>query len=150
MIESRRNAILVLCCLAQFVGLLDIAIVNVALPSIRAELGFSIAGLQWVVNAYTLALAGFLLLGGRAADLLGRREVFAAGLALFGLASLAGGLAQDEWTLMAARGAQGLGGALVTPATLSILTTSFPEGPERNQALGLWGAMGAVGGASGA
>ena len=129
---------------------LDVSIVNVALPSISADLGFTPASLAWVVNAYTLAFAGFLLLGGRAADLLGRREVFAGGLALFALASLAGGLAQSELTLVAARAAQGLGGAVVAPATLSILTTGFPEGSERNRALGLWGAMGAIGGASGA
>ena len=103
-----------------------------------------------MVNAYTLAFAGFLLLGGRAADLLGRREVFAGGLALFALASLAGALAQSELMLVAARAAQGLGGAVVAPATLSILTTGFAEGSERNRALGLWGAMGAIGGASGA
>jgi EmrB/QacA subfamily drug resistance transporter len=146
----RRTLTLVLCCLAQFMVVLDVSIVNVALPSISADLGFTPASLAWVVNAYTLAFAGFLLLGGRAADLLGRREVFAAGLALFALASLAGGLAQSELTLVAARAAQGLGGAIVAPATLSILTTGFPEGAERNRALGLWGAMGAVGGASGA
>src|SRR5215218_1537639 len=150
MIESRRNAILVLCCLAQFVGLLDIAIVNVPLPSIRAERGFSIAGLQWVVNAYTLALAGCLLLGGRAADLIGRREVFAGGLALFGLASLVGGLAQDEATLVAARAGQGLGGAVVAPTGLSILATTFAEGAERSRALGWWGTLGGLGGATGA
>jgi EmrB/QacA subfamily drug resistance transporter len=144
------TAILVLCCLAQFLGLLDVTIVNVALPAMRADLGFSAAGLQWVVNAYTLALAGFLLLGGRAADLLGRREVFAAGLALFGIASLAGGLAQDDAMLIAARAAQGLGGAIVAPTGLSILATTFAEGPERNRALGWWGTVGGLGGASGA
>jgi EmrB/QacA subfamily drug resistance transporter len=148
--ERRRSLTLVLCCMAQFMVVLDVSIVNVALPSIAADLGFTPASLAWVVNAYTLAFAGFLLLGGRAADLLGRREVFAGGLALFALASLAGGLAQSELTLVAARAAQGLGGAVVAPATLSILTTGFPEGHERNRALGLWGAMGAVGGASGA
>jgi EmrB/QacA subfamily drug resistance transporter len=146
----RRSQTLVLCCLAQFMVILDVSIVNVALPSIAADLGFDPASLAWVVNAYTLAFAGFLLLGGRAADLLGRREVFAGGLALFALASLAGGLAQNELTLVLARAAQGLGGAVVAPATLSILTTTFTEGYERNRALGLWGAMGAVGGASGA
>jgi EmrB/QacA subfamily drug resistance transporter len=146
----RRSLTLILCCLAQFMVVLDVSIVNVALPSISADLGFTAASLAWVVNAYTLAFAGFLLLGGRAADLLGRREVFAGGLALFALASLAGGLAQSELTLVAARAAQGLGGAVVAPATLSILTTGFPEGHERNRALGLWGAMGAIGGASGA
>jgi EmrB/QacA subfamily drug resistance transporter len=149
--ESRRRTLtLVVCCAAQFMVILDVSIVNVALPSISADLGFTSASLAWVVNAYTLAFAGFLLLGGRAADLLGRREVFAGGLALFALASLAGGLAQSELTLVAARAAQGLGGAVVAPATLSILTTTFTEGPERNRALGLWGAMGAIGGASGA
>jgi len=130
--------------------ILDVSIVNVALPSIARDLGFTPATLSWVVNAYALAFAGFLLLGGRAADLLGRRAVLAGGLVLFALASLAGGLAQGEGTLVAARAAQGLGGAIVAPATLSVLTTTFAEGPERNRALGLWGAMGAVGGASGA
>ena len=146
----RRTLILVLCCVSQFMIILDVSIVNVALPSISDELGFTSATLSWVINAYTLAFAGFLLLGGRAADLLGRREVLAGGLALFALASLAGGLARTEETLVAARAAQGLGGAVVAPATLSILTTTFSEGGERNRALGLWGAMGAVGGASGA
>src|SRR4051812_19357449 len=107
---------------------LDVSIVNVALPSISADLQFAPAELQWVVNAYTLAYAGFLLLGGRAADLLGRRETFAGGLALFGLASLAGGLAQSEWTLVAARAAQGLGGAVLSPAALFLLTPRFCEG----------------------
>jgi EmrB/QacA subfamily drug resistance transporter len=149
--DARRSSLtLVLCCVAQFMVVLDVSIVNVALPSISADLGFTAASLAWVVNAYTLAFAGFLLLGGRAADLLGRREVFAGGLTLFALASLAGGLAHGELTLVAARAAQGLGGAIVAPATLSILTTGFPEGHERNRALGLWGAMGAIGGASGA
>jgi EmrB/QacA subfamily drug resistance transporter len=149
--DARRATLtLVLCCLAQFMVVLDVSIVNVALPSISSDLGFTPATLAWVVNAYTLAFAGFLLLGGRAADLLGRREVFAGGLALFALASLAGGLAQSELTLVGARAAQGLGGAVVAPATLSILTTSFREGAARNRALGLWGAMGAIGGASGA
>ena len=147
--QHRRTATLVLCCVAQFMVVLDVAIVNVALPSIADDLGFTPASLAWVVNAYTLAFAGFLLLGGRAADLLGRREMLAAGLALFALASLAGGLAQSELMLVAARAAQGLGGAVVAPATLSILTTTFTEGSERNRALGLWGAMGAIGGASG-
>jgi EmrB/QacA subfamily drug resistance transporter len=149
--EARRRTLtLVLCCLAQFMVVLDVSIVNVALPSISTDLGFDPATLAWVVNAYTLAFAGFLLLGGRAADLLGRREVFAGGLALFALASLAAGLAQSELALVAGRAAQGLGGAIVAPAGLSILTTSFPEGHERNRALGAWGAMGAIGGASGA
>jgi EmrB/QacA subfamily drug resistance transporter len=145
-----KSLILALCCLAQFMVILDVSIVNVALPSIRGDLGFSATGLQWVVNAYTLAFGGFLLLGGRAADLVGRREVFVGGLLLFALASLAGGIAQTNGQLVAARAAQGLGGAIVAPATLSILTTTFTEGAERNKALGLWGAMGGVGGATGA
>jgi EmrB/QacA subfamily drug resistance transporter len=149
-VAMRRTAVLVLCCLAQFVTLLDIAIVNVALPSIGSDLGTSTAGLQWVVNAYTLALAGFLLLGGRAADLLGRREAFAGGLTLFGLASLAGGLAHDEATLIAARAGQGLGGAVVGPAGLSIIATSFAAGAERNRAFAWWGTLGGLGGATGA
>jgi len=149
--ESRRRTLtLVLCCLAQFVVILDVSIVNVALPSIRGDLGFPGADLQWVVNAYTLAFAGFLLLGGRAADILGRREVFIAGVLLFGVASLLGGIAQSEGMLIAARALQGLGGAITAPATLSILTTTFTEGAERNRALGLWGAMGGAGGAAGA
>lgn len=146
----RRSLTLLLCCLAQFMVILDVSIVNVALPSIRRDLGFAAADLQWVVNAYTLAFSGFLLLGGRAADLLGRREVFVGGLLLFALASLLGGFAQTDGQLVAARAAQGLGGAIVAPSTLSILTTTFTEGGERNRALGLWGAMGGVGGATGA
>jgi EmrB/QacA subfamily drug resistance transporter len=151
MTDSRRRSLtLFLCCLAQFMVILDVSIVNVALPSIRGDLGFSAANLQWVVNAYTLTFAGFLLLGGRAADLIGRRAVFIAGLVVFGLASLLGGLAQSDTMLVAARGVQGLGGAIVAPATLSILTTAFSEGEDRNRALGLWAAMGGAGGAAGA
>jgi EmrB/QacA subfamily drug resistance transporter len=148
-IARRRTLILVLCCLAQFMGVLDVSIVNVGLAPIRADLGFSTAGLQWVVNAYTLACAGCLLLGGRAADLFGRRQAFVGGLALFGLASLVGGLAQDQATLVAARAGQGLGGAVMAPTSLSILATVYDEGPDRNRAFGLWGTMGALGGASG-
>ena len=148
--RRRRKTIVACCCLGQFLGVLDVSIVNVALPSMRADLGFSTAGLQWVVNAYTLATAGFLLLGGRAADLFGRREVFGGGLALFGLASLVGGVAQDPATLVAARAGQGLGGAIMAPTSLSILATTFRERPERNRAFGVWGTMGALGGASGA
>jgi len=147
--EARRRVTLILCCLAQFMVILDVSVVNVALPSIRGDLGFSAVNLQWVVNAYTLTFAGFLLLGGRAADLLGHRRVFIGGLLLFALASLAGGLASDQGQLIAARAAQGLGGAVVAPVTLSILTTTFPEGAERNRALAAWGAMGAAGGAAG-
>ena len=148
-VARRRTLTLVLCCMAQFMVILDVSIVNVALPSIREDLGFAGADLQWVVNAYTLAFGGFLLLGGRAADLLGRREVFLGGIALFAGASLAGGFANSEGTLIGARALQGLGGAVVAPATLSILTTTFSEGAERNRALGLWGAMGGAGGAAG-
>jgi EmrB/QacA subfamily drug resistance transporter len=147
---TQKRRILVLCCLAQFMVILDVSVVNVALPSIRRDLGFSAVDLQWVVNAYTLTFAGFLLLGGRAADLLGQRRVFIAGLAVFALASLAGALSTSQGMLIVARGVQGLGGALVAPVTLSILTTNFAEGAERNRALAAWGAMGGAGGAAGA
>jgi EmrB/QacA subfamily drug resistance transporter len=146
---ARKRWILVLTCLAQFMVILDVSVVNVALPSIREDLGFSAVDLQWVVNAYTLTFAGFLLLGGRAADLLGRRRIFVAGMALFALASLAGGLSTSQGMLTAARAVQGLGGAVVAPATLAIITTTFEEGYERNRALGYWGSMGAVGGSTG-
>src|SRR3954465_1012561 len=147
---SRKTSTLILCCLAQFMVILDVSIVNVALPSIRADLGFTAANLQWVVNAYTLTFAGFLLLGGRAADLLGKRRVFIAGLLLFAGASLVGGLSTSQGMLIGARALQGLGGAVVAPATLSILTNTFAEGSDRNRALAWWGAMGAAGGAAGA
>jgi EmrB/QacA subfamily drug resistance transporter len=140
---------LVLACVAQFMVILDVSVVNVALPSIRTSLEFSQQDLQWVVNAYTVTFAGFLLLGGRAADLLGRRRVFIGGLVLFSVASLAGGLAESQGMLIGARAAQGLGGAVVSPASLAILTTTFSEGAERNRALGAWGAMGGAGGAAG-
>jgi EmrB/QacA subfamily drug resistance transporter len=146
---ARKRWILALTCLAQFMVILDVSVVNVALPSIRKDLGFSAVDLQWVVNAYTLTFAGFLLLGGRAADLLGRRRIFVAGMMLFAVASLAGGLSTNQGTLIAARAVQGLGGAVVAPATLAIITTTFEEGHERNRALGYWGAMGAVGGSTG-
>src|SRR5947209_4446878 len=119
------TATLVLCCLAQFMVILDVSVVNVALPAIHKSLGFSESGLQWVVNAYTVTFAGSLLLGGRAADLIGRRIVFVSGLVLFAVASLAGGLATTQGMLIAARLAQGLGGAVIAPASLSILTTTF-------------------------
>ena len=141
--------ILWLCCVAQFMVILDVSVVNVALPSIREALGFSQIDLQWVVNAYTLTLAGFLLLGGRAADLLGDRRVFIFGLAAFTLSSLVGALADHQLVLIVARGIQGVGGAIVTPATLSIITNAFREGPERNRALAAWSAMGGIGGAVG-
>ncbi len=143
------KATLILACLAQFMVILDVSVVNVALPAIHHSLRFSEQDLQWVVNAYTVTFAGFLLLGGRAADLLGRRRVFVAGLLLFSLASLAGGIATSQGVLIAARAAQGLGGAVIAPASLSILTTTFAEGAARNRALGAWGAMGAAGGSAG-
>jgi EmrB/QacA subfamily drug resistance transporter len=128
---------------------LDFSIVNVALGAIQRDLGFSQQNLQWVVSAYALAFGGFLLLGGRAADLFGRRRVFMAGLGLFTLASLVGGFAQAQWILIAARAVQGLGAAIVSPAALSILTTTFAEGQERNRALSVWGAIAAGGFAAG-
>jgi EmrB/QacA subfamily drug resistance transporter len=142
--------LLVVVCLAQFMVILDVSIVNVALPSIRGSLHFSTTGLQWVVNAYTLTFAGFLLLGGRCADLIGRRPVFLAGTILFSASSLLCALATSRGLLIGARALQGFGGAVLSPATLSIVTGAFREGPERNRALGLWGAMGALGGSSGA
>jgi EmrB/QacA subfamily drug resistance transporter len=134
---------------AQFVVILDASIVNVALPSIGRDLQFSQENLSWVVNAYTLVFGGFLLLGGRMADIVGRRRLFIGGLILFALASLAGGLAQTEGQLIAARAAQGLGAALLSPAALSLVTTMFAEGVERNRAMGVWGAVAGSGGAAG-
>ncbi len=133
----------------QFMVVLDIAIVNVALPSIQTDLGFSQANLQWVVSAYALLFGGFLLLGGRIADLIGRRRVFVVGLVVFTGASLLSGLSWSEGSLIGARGLQGLGAALITPAALSILTTTFAEGKERNAALGAWGGVGAFGAVAG-
>jgi EmrB/QacA subfamily drug resistance transporter len=144
-----KNLALLLLAMTQFVIVIDAAIVNVALPSIGRGLHFSRDDLTWVVNAYTLTFGGFLLLGGRMADLLGRRRMFMGGLVLFSLASLAGGFAQSEEWLIAARAVQGLGGALVSPAALSILTNTFSEGAERNRALGIWGAVAGAGGAVG-
>ena len=146
---SRKGLALVLLAAAQFVVVLDASIVNVALPSIGRDLNFSQENLSWVVNAYTLVFGGFLLLGGRMADLLGRRRVFTAGLILFAVASLLGGLSQNDGQLIAARALQGLGAAILSPAALSILTTTFAEGAERNRALGVWGAVAGSGGAVG-
>jgi EmrB/QacA subfamily drug resistance transporter len=134
-----------LLCGAFFMVILDAAIVTVALPSIEDELGFSAQGLQWVVSAYALTFAGLLLLGGRAADLLGRRRVFMVGLVLFTLASLLCGLAWSDGALIGARAFQGIGAAIMTPTALSIITTTFEEGTERNKALGIWGALGGIG-----
>src|SRR5437764_517812 len=147
--ERRRWLALALLSAVQFMVVLDIAIVNVALPSIKIDLGFSQENLQWVISAYALFFGGFLLLGGRAADLLGRRRLFLAGIVLFTLASLLAGLAWSEGSLIAARSLQGLGAAVISPAALSILTTTFSEGRERNLALGVWGAVGGFGAAAG-
>jgi EmrB/QacA subfamily drug resistance transporter len=147
--SAHLRATLILACLGQFMVILDVSVVNVALPAIRHGLGFSEQDLQWVVNAYTVTFAGFLLLGGRAADLLGRRRVFVGGLVLFALASLAGGFAQSQVMLIVARAIQGLGAAVVAPASLTIITTTFTEPAERNRAVGIWGAMGGAGGAAG-
>lgn len=134
---------------AQFLVALDMAVMNVALPSIRADLGFAPVDLVWVVHIYALAFGGFLLLGGTAGDLFGRRRLLTAGLLVFGIASLLGGLAQAPWQLVAARAGQGVAAAALAPAALAILTTTFPEGAARVRALGVWSAVNAVGGASG-
>jgi EmrB/QacA subfamily drug resistance transporter len=147
--QEKRWLALVLLSAAQFVVVLDASIVNVALPSIGKALDFSQENLPWVVNAYVLTFGGFLLLGGRTADLLGRRRVFMAGLALVAVASLAAGFATTEGQLIAARAAQGLGAAIISPAALSIVTTIFKDGAERNRALGVWGAVAGSGGAAG-
>jgi EmrB/QacA subfamily drug resistance transporter len=148
-LRRNSNALLLVVCLGQFMVILDVSIVNVALPSIKDSLGFSSNGLQWVLNAYTLTFAGFLLLGGRAADLLGRRRMFVTGLLLFSGASLLCAVASSPETLVGARAVQGIGGAVISPATLAIITTSFDEGAPRNRALGAWGAIGAIGATSG-
>src|SRR5215211_5537816 len=148
-LERRRWIALALLCIAQFVVVLDASITNVALPTIGESLQISQDDLSWVVNAYVLTFGGFLLLGGRLADLLGRRRVFMFGLVLFALASLAGGFAESEGFLIAARAVQGLGAAILSPAALSIITTTFRDGSERNKALGVWGAVAGSGGAAG-
>ncbi|MFJ7072904.1 MFS transporter [Streptomyces sp. NPDC098781] len=141
--------VVALACAGQFLVVLDVSVVNVALPSMRADLGLDAQGLQWVVNAYAIAFAGFMLLGGRAGDLYGRKRMFLVGLGLFTLASLAGGLAQQDWQLLAARTVQGLGAAVLAPSTLTILTAAVPEGAARARAIGTWTAVGAGGGAAG-
>ncbi len=146
---TNRWLILVVACLAQFMVVLDATIVNVALPSIQRGLHFAPADLQWVINAYTLVFGGFLMLGGRAADLLGRRRLFLAGVGLFAVASLINGFAQSSGMLIVGRGVQGLGGALVSPAALSIITTTFTDHTERTKALGVWSAIAASGSAVG-
>src|SRR5436190_22847041 len=147
--SERKWIALILLCAIQFMVVLDISIVNVALPTIKTALKFSDANLQWVVSAYTLTFGGFLMLGGRVADLLGRKRLFMAGLVLFSAASLACGLAQTDTQLIAFRAIQGLGAAVISPAALAILTTTFREGEERNKALGIWGAIAGMGGAVG-
>src|SRR6266705_2688047 len=147
--DPRRWQALALVCVAFFMTVLDVSIVNVALPSIGASLHFSEQGLQWVITAYAITFGGFLLLGGRAADLLGRRRVFYVGVAVFTIASFVCGLAWSEGVLIGARAVQGLGAAIISPAALSIIMTIFEEGPERNKALGIWGAIGGSGAAVG-
>src|SRR5919205_1811092 len=150
MAASRRKWFaLALLCTVQFMVVLDIAVVNVALPSIQTDLGFSQENLQWVISAYALLFGGFLLLGGRAADLVGRRRIFLVGIVVFTVASLLAGLAWSETSLIGARAFQGLGAAIITPSALSILSTTFVEGRERNIALGVWGAVGGFGAAAG-
>jgi EmrB/QacA subfamily drug resistance transporter len=147
--SANRWLVLVIVCLAQFMVVLDVTIVNVALPSIQRGLHFSAASLQWVINGYTLIFGGFLLLGGRAADLLGRKRLFSVGIALFSFASLLNGFAQSPAMLIAGRALQGLGAALVSPAALSIITTTFTSSEERTKALGVWSGIAAGGGAVG-
>jgi len=149
-LSSRRGvAILILLCLVQFMDVLDASILNIALPSIKRDLGFSQEGLQWIVNGYILTYGGFLLLGGRVADLLGRRRILVTGLIVFAGASMVGGLAHSESLLIAARFAQGFGAAMLSPAALSSLTTIFSKGRERNTAVGAWAAVSGLGGAAG-
>src|SRR2546425_8133184 len=143
------NTVLAIVAVAQFMVVLDATVVNVALPTIKRDVGFSEQSLSWVLNAYTLIFGGFLLLGGRLADALGRRRLFMTGIALFSGASLICGVSQSEGMLLVARGLQGLGGAMVSPAALSIILTTFAEGSERNRALAVWGAIAGAGGAVG-
>jgi EmrB/QacA subfamily drug resistance transporter len=145
--QRRMGLALVVIATAQLMVVLDATIVNVALPHIQTALGFSGAGLEWVVNAYALTFGGFLLLGGRAGDILGRRRMFIAGIVLFSVASLLGGFATTQAWLLAARAIQGVGAAVVAPAALSLVTTTFPEGPPRNRAMGVYAAM-SIGGAA--
>ena len=147
--DRRKWYILAAICVAQFMVVLDVAVVNVALPSIRSDLHFSVESLQWVLSAYAIFFGGFLLLGGRLADVFGRRRLFMIGLVLFSGASLACGLSWSEASLITFRCIQGLGGALLSPAALSILVTTFAEGRERNLALGIWGGIAGSGAAAG-
>ncbi|GAA0964005.1 MFS transporter [Acrocarpospora macrocephala] len=147
--DRKAMAVLVLACMGQFVGVLDASIVNVALPAMGTELNLTPTGLQWVINAYVLAFAGLLLLGGRASDIYGERRVFVVGASLFTLASLLGGIATTPTQLIVARAVQGLGAAVLAPTTLTILTTTFPKGPRQTKAIASWTAVGAAGGAAG-
>src|SRR6476620_10770668 len=147
--STNRWLVLVLVCIAQFMVILDATIVNVALPSIQHGLHFTPSSLQWIVNSYALVFGGFLLLGGRASDLLGRQRLFVAGIVVFTVASLINGIATSSGMLVGGRALQGLGAALVSPAALSIVTTTFAEGRERTKALGIWSAIAAGGGAVG-
>src|ERR1700733_4284136 len=146
---SRSTWILVVCCVAQFMVILDLSIVNVALPSIQSSLNFNSADLQWVIDAYAITFAGFLMLGGRAADALGQRRVFVAALVLFSLTSLLGGLSTTSTMLVIARGVQGFSCAFMAASSLAIITSSFPPGPQLHRAIGLWAAMNGAGGAAG-
>src|SRR5277367_3381179 len=147
--HTHDGLILAIACVAQFMVVLDVSIVTVALPSIGRDLHYSPTGLQWVVNAYVLTFAGFLLLGGRAADLFGRRRVYLFGLGLFTIASVVGGVAQNSAWLTTARAVQGIGGAFLSPATLTIIVTTF-SGARMAKALGVWSAVAGAGGAAGA
>src|SRR5690349_21892394 len=151
MVGTGRSKWLVLAVVgaAFFMTILDVAIVNVAIPSIQKDLHIAESTVQWVITAYAITFGGFLLLGGRMADLLGRRRIFVVGLVLFTLASLVCGLASTAGVLIAARAVQGVGAAIISPAALSIVTTTFEEGAERNKALGIWGALGGSGAAAG-
>jgi len=142
---SRKNLALLVLCLASFMAVVVDTIVTIALPSMRRDLGFSGADAQWIFNGYMLPFGGLLLLSGRAADLWGRRRLFLAGLALFGVSSLLGGLSPSPWVLISARILQGVGAAAFVPASLSLLTATFAEGEERNRAIGVYGAMAALG-----
>ncbi|MFK0229778.1 MFS transporter [Streptomyces sp. NPDC090303] len=147
--SPRPWAVVLTACAGQFLVVLDVSVVNVALPSMRADLGLSAAGLQWVISAYAIAFAGFMLLGGRAADLYGRKAMFLLGLGLFTAASVAGGLAQEGWQLVAGRAVQGLGAAVLSPATLTLVTGAVTAGAARTRAIATWTAVGAAGGAAG-
>ena len=147
---TRLGLLLAVCCVSQFMVILDLSIVNVALPSIQSDLGFTPVNLQWVVDAYAIVFAGFLMLGGRASDRFGPRRMLAAALVLFAFASLAGGAATGQAMLITARSLQGLSGALMAASSLAAITMAFPQGPARHRAIALWGAMNGAGGAAGA